>query len=344
VNQILPRAQISLGGLRRGVPQQQPNLLKLAPLTRRNFAPVRRRSCGALPGTSAASAHGSMNCQTTFSDRTSPGTWLARFTGRNTHPSGMAAADVHTSTVRRAYRRRVRFFGLRYLLAVSIQRVRLRWSSLAAVLICLLAFTTVNARSRRKKSQTGDTTFSYYLLSLSYAPDFCAQSTGNKYARECGVGHHVGFVVHGLWPQEENGRGPQNCRSTGPVSQDIVRSTLGYIPSESLIQHEWTTHGSCTGLDAAEYFALVRRARDMIKVPDELTEPSKQVQLRSVEIQAEFAVANPSFPKAAFRVSCYRNAELEEVRLCLNKDLSPRVCSASAVGCTAGTLSLRPVR
>ena len=44
--------------------------------------------------------------------------------------------------------------------------------------------------------------FDYYVLSLSWAPAFCAQP--NEVARnprECAVGRHIGFIVHGLWPR-----------------------------------------------------------------------------------------------------------------------------------------------
>ena len=186
-------------------------------------------------------------------------------------------------------------------------------------------------------------TFSYYLLSLSYAPDFCAQPTGNKDPRECGSGRHIGFVVHGLWPQVEGNRGPENCGSASPVSEDIVRATLSYIPTESLIQHEWATHGTCTGLKAADYFTFVRRARDMIKIPSELASPSTQLRMGSKEVEAKFAAANPNFPRGAFRVSCYRDMELQEVRIALNKDLSPRVYGSGGGSCGA-TLQIRPVR
>jgi ribonuclease T2 len=206
----------------------------------------------------------------------------------------------------------------------------------------LLATTAASARSR-KKAQHGDATFSYYLLSLSYAPDFCAQPAGNKDFRECGTGRHIGFVVHGLWPQGEDGRGPENCGSARPVAQDIVRSTLAYIPTESLIQHEWVTHGTCTGLNSGDYFALVRRARDMVKIPDELKAPTRQLQFSPAEIESKLAAANPSFLKAAFRVACYRDAELQEVRISLNKDLSPRASDGGEGSCR-GTVSIRPVR
>ncbi len=72
----------------------------------------------------------------------------------------------------------------------------------------MLAATSATARSHKKAHQSEEATFSYYLLSLSYAPDFCAQPTGNKDPRECGSGRRIGFVVHGLWPQVEGNRGP----------------------------------------------------------------------------------------------------------------------------------------
>jgi ribonuclease T2 len=209
-------------------------------------------------------------------------------------------------------------------------------------LTCLLAASAADARSHKKKQQE-DPSISYYLLSLSYAPDFCAQPTGNKDARECGSGRHIGFVVHGLWPQVEGNRGPENCGSASPVAQDIVRATLSYIPTESLIQHEWATHGTCTGMSAANYFALVRRARDMVKIPAELAAPGDQLRIGSSEVEAKFAAANPNFPRGAFRVSGYRDAELEEVRIALNKDLSPRVYGSGGGSCGA-TLQIRPVR
>ena len=215
----------------------------------------------------------------------------------------------------------------------------------AAVLAGLLGAGPVSARSHKKKDTSSrGAAFDYYLLTLSYAPDFCAQPAGDKDPRECGQGRHVGFVVHGLWPQGENTRGPERCGSASPVAQDTVRAMLNYLPTESLIQHEWSTHGVCAGLTAGEYFGLIRRARDSVKIPDDLKAPARELRLSSADITAKLAAANPSYPKCAFRVSCYRDGELQEVRICLNKDLSPRVCGSSAGGCSAQTLQIRPVR
>ena len=104
--------------------------------------------------------------------------------------------------------------------------------------------------------------FDYYVLSLSYAPDFCTAGNGYKDPLECGRGRNLSFVVHGLWPQNERGRGPEHCGAARPVAARTVDAMLAYIPSRSLIQHEWKEHGVCSNLGADEFFAQVRRARD----------------------------------------------------------------------------------
>jgi ribonuclease T2 len=107
-----------------------------------------------------------------------------------------------------------------------------------ALLGCALLTVPAGAQSRHHRTSRAAGTFDYYLLSLSYAPDFCAQPGGNKDPRECGKGRQLGFVVHGLWPQSESGPGPERCGPASPVSQAIVQVMLHYIPSPSLIQHE----------------------------------------------------------------------------------------------------------
>jgi ribonuclease T2 len=209
--------------------------------------------------------------------------------------------------------------------------------------VCLLLAGPTDARAKKKKAAAA-ANFDYYVLVLSYAPDFCDQPTGKKDPRECGPGRRLGFIVHGLWPQNETSRGPESCTTVSPVSQAIIQATLKYIPVDSLIQHEWNTHGSCTGLSAADYFAALRTARDEVNVPPDLNQPTQPLQLSPAEVEAKLAAANPKFPKPAFRTACYRNGELQEVRVCVNKDLSPRACSSSVSECPAPTLNLLPVR
>jgi ribonuclease T2 len=218
-------------------------------------------------------------------------------------------------------------------------------TKLAVVLLaCLFLGAAVNAESPKRKKAPATPEFSYYLLVLSYAPDFCDQPQGTKDPRECGSGRRVGFIVHGLWPQGDDSRGPQNCGSARPVSRAILQATLPYIPTESLIQHEWAAHGTCSGLSTADYFAALRKARDSVKLPADLAQPSQKLQFSPAEVEAKIAAANPNYPKAAFRTSCYRDNQLQEIRICLNKDLSPRACGSSAGECAAPRVTLLPVR
>ncbi len=215
--------------------------------------------------------------------------------------------------------------------------------AVALIALGLIVTSAVPARSRKSRERKQAASFSYYMLVLSYAPDFCDQPTGNKDPRECGSGRHVGFVVHGLWPQAETTRGPENCGPATPVAQSTVQAMLQYFPTESLIQHEWRTHGTCSGLSADAYFAAVKKARDSVKIPNELT-PSSRQQMAPADVEAKVAGANPGFPATAFRVSCYPDNELEEIRVCLDKNLSPRGCGSSAGHCSANQITLLPVR
>ena len=214
--------------------------------------------------------------------------------------------------------------------------------SVRALLILILpAGIAHGQRWSRPASTPGD--FSYYMLVLSYAPDYCAQPQGQKDPRECGSGRKVSFVVHGLWPQAEDSRGPERCGHARPVSQAIVQMTLSYIPAPGLIQHEWTNHGTCSGLSAADYFAALRKARDAVQIPPDL-QPSQQVQTSPEAIEAKLSAANPNYPREAFRTSCYRDGELREIRVCLTTDLSPRACGRSAGECRVGSVTMLPVR
>jgi ribonuclease T2 len=184
--------------------------------------------------------------------------------------------------------------------------------------------------------------FSYYLLSLSYAPNFCAHPGGQKDPRECGPGARP-FVVHGLWPEADTGRGPEKCAPARPVAAALVRTMLAYFPTESLIQHEWATHGTCTGLAPADYFAAVRRLADSVRIPQPILEIRQPLEVSPQTIENDFAQANPGIPRAAFRTSCYPDAGLQEVRICFDKAFQPQPCNGTAE-CTRMKIRLLPGR
>jgi ribonuclease T2 len=216
--------------------------------------------------------------------------------------------------------------------------------TLLAISLSLLILTGALARSRRssKGDQVAPGEFDYYLLSLSWAPDFCDRAGAQRDPRECGPGRKLGFVVHGLWPQLDNGGHPSQCAPARPVAYDIVQRTLAFIPGEGLIQHEWRDHGTCSGLSSAAYFDTVRRAYESISIPADFKAPNRRLDASPRDIEAKFIAANPRL-SSSFRVAC-SGGELSEVRVCLGKDLSPHACSVHDAECPAPQVTMLPVQ
>ena len=218
---------------------------------------------------------------------------------------------------------------------------------LKTALLILLAVSTLaaGATARHRKSSDGQPgTFDYYLLSLSWSPAFCLSDPG---AAECNGPRRFGFIVHGLWPQYEKGW-PENCNVHERVPDQVVSGISDIMPARGLVYHEWSAHGTCSGLAPADFFALVRRAFAGIAIPAALSAATQEVERSPAAIGAEFLRANPKLSASSVVVTCGRQGapRLREVHICLDRDLSPRTCSADAVrgACRAATLIVPPVR
>ncbi|MEO7084928.1 MAG: ribonuclease T [Gemmatimonadaceae bacterium] len=216
---------------------------------------------------------------------------------------------------------------IRYMVAVAL------FASLPAIRVA----------SAQTRAASAGSPFDYYLLTLSWAPDFCGSGAGFKDPNECGVGRHVGFIVHGLWPQSNQGRGPENCGGPSRVPTSVINPTLSVIPSAGLIQHEWKAHGTCTGMSAQDYFALLRNARAAITIPANFASMTQTVTANPADVAKQFSAANPALLPASVRVTC-RGGALEEVRMCLDKNLRPRGCTNSAGGCNSSKIRILPTR
>jgi ribonuclease T2 len=181
-------------------------------------------------------------------------------------------------------------------------------------------------------------------LSLSWSPAYCLQSPESP---QCTGSRRYGFVVHGLWPQNE-GDWPQFCDVHVPVPDAVVAGIIDLMPARGLIYHEWSAHGTCSGLDPAAFFALVRRAYDSVVIPSSLTREGAAVSQPTSAIVNAFLQANPRLTSDALLITCsgQDTPRLREVRLCLNRDLSPRACSPAALrgACPAPVLIVPPIR
>jgi ribonuclease T2 len=188
----------------------------------------------------------------------------------------------------------------------------------------------------QQRAQGGS--FDYYLMSLSWSPSSC---TTHPQEREQCSGQGYGFVLHRLWPQYLSGNGPQRCSTDAKLDAETVRKAMVVSPSHSLIQHEWQTHGSCSGLSAAQYFGDAERAFEAIHVPRELVSTQSAPRWSARDVADAFVTANPGLQRDMLAVKC-DGMKLSEVRVCLSKDaLQPQRCGARvATQCHNGTLEI----
>lgn len=164
--------------------------------------------------------------------------------------------------------------------------------------------------------------FDYYVMALSWSPTYCEVHPDEE--EQCGHKGY-GFVLHGLWPQYEDGGGPEHCPTTDDPDRKTVANALAFMPSRALINHEWITHGACTGLDPKAYFDLADHAFAAVHVPPEFNAPQDPLQTSSDRVRAAFRQANAHLDDEMLSLHCSRG-ELVEVRVCLDKDLEPRAC------------------
>jgi ribonuclease T2 len=190
------------------------------------------------------------------------------------------------------------------------------------------------ANSARPHIATGSG-FDYYLLNLSWSPEFCHSHPN---AAECAS--HSTFVLHGLWPQNTNGSYPENC-STSPGPTDPA-SFSDIYPDQGLLEHEWRTHGTCSGLNADDFFTTARTAYKSVGIPATLGNLSAQISMPPSEIISLFTKANAGLSPDSMAVSCGNNF-LTAVELCLDKSLHPIACGPIR-SCRASTIRIPPPR
>lgn len=179
--------------------------------------------------------------------------------------------------------------------------------------------------------------FDYWILSLSWSPEYCSINISDVECRE-----PYGFVVHGLWPQRERGR-PSRCGDRTRVPKELVLRMLPLMPSERLIQHEWREHGSCSGLEQPEYFDVVERVRRKLAIPAAYQAPSERLVSNVGELKRSFLAVNPDLEEEDLALKC-RSHWLSEVRVCFDPALNPRTCGRDIVENCGSELQLRALR
>lgn len=177
--------------------------------------------------------------------------------------------------------------------------------------------------------------FDYYLLNLSWSPEFCQTHPS---APECAS--HSTFVLHGLWPQNNDGTYPENCSNAPGPSDPSAFADI--YPDAGLLEHEWQTHGTCSGLGADAFFTTARNAYRSVVIPRKLAGLTSQTSMSPSEIMNLFMVDNPKIPRESLAVSCGNNY-LTAVEICLDQTLRPTQCGPIR-SCRAVIIRIPPPR
>lgn len=103
---------------------------------------------------------------------------------------------------------------------------------------------------------------------MTYQPEFCWEK--HETPEGC---HHPKqtwdrLTIHGLWPNNDDGSYPQSCSnekfdlsSLEPIREELEQEwpNIKALPNSAshgdFWEHEWSKHGTCTGLSQLEYFS-----------------------------------------------------------------------------------------
>ena len=196
----------------------------------------------------------------------------------------------------------------------------MKWIVILAVtlLTSILPLQAASAQGNRELGPQPPGQFDFYVLSLTWVPGFCAT---HHDPQECGQG--LGFRLHGLWPESVNGW-PSDCSSVA-LPDDVRAAYAGLFPSSGMIDHEWSKHGTCSGLDPAGYFQTAQSLLGGISVPPDFQQSETIGPADAASVKAAFLAANPTLTDGSLALSCTRHG-VSEIHICLAKDGTGRVC------------------
>jgi ribonuclease T2 len=201
--------------------------------------------------------------------------------------------------------------------------------TLAALAIATLPFAP--SAIAQHKGDPGK--FDFYLMNLSWSPEFCSIEGTSP---ECAA--HPGFILHGLWTQNNDGTYPVFC-SEDPAPANLAQN-LDITPDLALLQHEWAKHGTCSGVGPQRFFAMEHQAFHLLKIPPQFAGLDHEISLTPDAILTLFAEANPDFPRGSILLSCGRN-HLTAIEACFSKDLHPIACQGLR-SCRSNSVKITP--
>ncbi len=204
------------------------------------------------------------------------------------------------------------------------------------------AFISLVPQAHAEGERAGD--FDYYVLSLSWSPNWCLREGDARGSPQCDTGTGHGWIMHGLWPQFHRGY-PSFCKtSKRPPSRRMTREMADVMGTGGLAWHQWKKHGTCTDLTAQDYYALSRAAYARVNRPEIFRKLSRTVELPASVVEEAFLQANPNMEPDGVTITC-RGDQIQEARICLSRTLDPVPCGQDVVrDCKMQKALFAPVR
>lgn len=192
------------------------------------------------------------------------------------------------------------------------------------------------------QNQSGE--FDYYVMSLSWSANWCALTGDARNSPQCDDEADFGWILHGLWPQHEQGYPADCATSERPPSRSDTAAMADIMGTAGLAWHQWRKHGVCSGLSSEDYFALSRRAYGSIARPEILRKLDRSITLPASLIEEAFLEENDALEPDQITITC-KSGYIQEARICLTRDLDLRDCGRDVVrDCTLPNAQFDPVR
>lgn len=172
--------------------------------------------------------------------------------------------------------------------------------------------------------------FDYYVLSLSWTPTWCALDGDDRNSPQCDDGTGFGWVLHGLWPQYEQGW-PSYCRTDHrDPSRNQTKSMADIMGSSGSAWHQWKKHGRCSGLSASDYYQVALGAYMSVNRPGVFRNLENPVTLPAHVVEQAFLEENQTLSADMITITC-KGGRIQEARICLTTDLEPRQCGSDVI-------------
>lgn len=199
------------------------------------------------------------------------------------------------------------------------------------------------AAAKRDVATTNTAAFDFYLMALTVHSAFCAD--GHAREPECRARGQRPLVIHGLWPERDEPRTyPRDCPAP-PLALDsaLAQQLADFMPgmADGLHEHEWRTHGGCSGLDDDEYF---RQALELARGVDAALgarlstlagEETSAAELREIaDLFHPGLGATLTFHCRVLRDASSAQPHLIEVRQCVDND-GPNGAPRTPLDCAA---------